>query len=477
MYALIDWSYQLLCADEQRLFACMSLFAGGCALAQIAAVASVEIDDDVATLDRLSSLVDKSLLVVGVHAGEPRYSLLKSLERYAAEKLELTGDSSRLRRRHADAYTVLAERLEADYDAAATDAWHAHAQIEMENFLTALDWTLDARHDIELGQRLAAALRPSWIIAGDAGRWLGIARELVNDRTPPPLAARLDFAAAAVSYAAADHEATLEAFTRLITVYRELGDPLRSAHAQAYAASALIFLGRLAEAEPLIAPALEIARQGGRPPLIAFVLRAGAFLSLRRGDVDGSRAALTEVLAIYERIGARRHQAVIIGTLAENEFVAGNVEYALQLAMECLGIQRELGWRTHFTRSNICAYNVALDRWELAHVQAREVLELARSPQATAALPLALLHLAAIAVLSTNDDGHSSPPESLARAAQLLGFVDARSTSVLEYTERQEYDRVLAALRTTIDADELAQRMAEGTLLTPDEATEIGLSL
>jgi hypothetical protein len=36
---------------------------------------------------------------------------------------------------------------------------------------------------------------------------------------------------------------------------------------------------------------------------------------------------------------------------------------------------------------------------------------------------------------------------------------------------------VLFALRATIEADELLRYIAEGALLTPDEAIEIGLSL
>ncbi len=53
--ATIEWSYELLSAEEQQLFARLSVFAGGCTLE-----AAEEVAD--ADLDTLQSLVEKSLL-------------------------------------------------------------------------------------------------------------------------------------------------------------------------------------------------------------------------------------------------------------------------------------------------------------------------------------------------------------------------------------------------------------------------------
>ena len=64
----------------------------------------------------------------------------------------------------------------------------------------------------------------------------------------------------------------------------------------------------------------------------------------------------------------------------------------------------------------------------------------------------ALQHLAAAAVLEPEAQAEGARPR-VERAAALLGFVDARLAElggVREYTERQEYDRVLTALRARL---------------------------
>src|SRR5205807_2081846 len=60
----IDWSYQLLDADEQRLFRRLSVFVGGCSLQAIEAVcAALDTQSPaISVLDGAASLIDKSLL-------------------------------------------------------------------------------------------------------------------------------------------------------------------------------------------------------------------------------------------------------------------------------------------------------------------------------------------------------------------------------------------------------------------------------
>src|SRR4030095_9229384 len=73
----IAWSYDLLSADEQRLFRRLAVFAGGCTLA---AAEAIDPDGAPATLDLVAALVDRSLLQpVTADGGEPRLAMLETI--------------------------------------------------------------------------------------------------------------------------------------------------------------------------------------------------------------------------------------------------------------------------------------------------------------------------------------------------------------------------------------------------------------
>ncbi|HUS15138.1 MAG TPA: adenylate/guanylate cyclase domain-containing protein, partial [Chloroflexia bacterium] len=74
----IDWSYNLLSADEQILFRRLAIFAGGCSLDAAQALCGRGLELDV--LDGLESLVDKSLLLQYEQPdGEPRFRMLETI--------------------------------------------------------------------------------------------------------------------------------------------------------------------------------------------------------------------------------------------------------------------------------------------------------------------------------------------------------------------------------------------------------------
>jgi len=99
--ATIEWSHDLLDEEEQKLFARLAVFAGGCTLE-----AAEEVCD--ADLDVLQSLVDKSL----VRQNESRFWMLETIREYALEQLEASGEAEELRRRHADYFLALVEEAE-----------------------------------------------------------------------------------------------------------------------------------------------------------------------------------------------------------------------------------------------------------------------------------------------------------------------------------------------------------------------------
>ena len=150
--ATIEWSFALLTADEQRLFARLAVFAGGATLE--AAQAVVEAD-----LDTLQSLVDKSL----VRHGDERFWMLETIREFALERLEASGEADQLRRRHAEHFLGMAEEAEPHLpDPNATD-WADRLERENDNLRSAIDW-FDGSLAGEEALRLVGALDEFWCV-------------------------------------------------------------------------------------------------------------------------------------------------------------------------------------------------------------------------------------------------------------------------------------------------------------------------
>src|SRR5207253_271164 len=93
--AAIDWSYELLPPDEQRLFGRLAVFAGGCTAEAAAEVLGASRRD-------LAALVDRSLLreTLGPD-GTLRFTMLETIRAYALERLDADPEAGELRQRHA----------------------------------------------------------------------------------------------------------------------------------------------------------------------------------------------------------------------------------------------------------------------------------------------------------------------------------------------------------------------------------------
>ena len=81
----IDWSHDLLAADEQKLFRRLAVFVGGCTLEAIESVCNPE--NDLPVLETVASLVDKSLVNETETHGEPRFEMLETIRDYAGERV------------------------------------------------------------------------------------------------------------------------------------------------------------------------------------------------------------------------------------------------------------------------------------------------------------------------------------------------------------------------------------------------------
>src|SRR5262249_45230942 len=142
----------------------LAVFHGGFTLAA-AAAACADLGTELDTLDRVTALVDRSLITLQPRHGGDRYRLLESIALFAGERLEEHGDAQNAHNRHADFFSGLAREtcnFESDGQAASGELLDA----ERDNMTAAPGWCLDREGNPQIGVGLAADIGRHWILRG-----------------------------------------------------------------------------------------------------------------------------------------------------------------------------------------------------------------------------------------------------------------------------------------------------------------------
>ncbi|MFF5232784.1 ATP-binding protein, partial [Dactylosporangium sp. NPDC000521] len=165
----IDWSYELLDADERALFDRLGVFPADFDFDAVQAVHG----DARAAVRVLPALVDKSL--VSTAGGDfRRYRLLETIRSYAAERLCAGDAEPDARRRHAAHFLAFGERAAEGLKHAEQRAWFLRVSTEQPNVRAAFSYSVDTG-DTESAWRWIAALERFWDLAGqrrEAQEWI-----------------------------------------------------------------------------------------------------------------------------------------------------------------------------------------------------------------------------------------------------------------------------------------------------------------
>jgi predicted ATPase/class 3 adenylate cyclase len=174
--AAIEWSYDLLSPEEQRLFRRLSVFDGGCTLEAAEEVTG-------ATLEGLQSLVEKSLLRFSAE----RYWMLETIRDFADEHLD-DEETEAMRRRHRAYFLAVAAASAEGLHDASEAAVSARLAPDYANFRASVSYALAAGEPGDAGG-LLGALYPFLISHGhlaEARDWTEATlarRELLSERS------------------------------------------------------------------------------------------------------------------------------------------------------------------------------------------------------------------------------------------------------------------------------------------------------
>ncbi|MCO5970978.1 AfsR/SARP family transcriptional regulator [Actinoallomurus soli] len=180
--AVVQWSWDLLGADERLVARRLTVFAGGAtpeAVARVCGLAEEEADD------LLTDLADKSL----VEGDGGRYRMLDTIREFCAERLAEAGEAERARAAHAAYFFELAESAEPHLRRADQLEWLARLNAERGNLLAALRLLVHTDHAGAL--RMLAAMSAYWWLRGLRSEGASVAIELLallGDEPPPEAA-------------------------------------------------------------------------------------------------------------------------------------------------------------------------------------------------------------------------------------------------------------------------------------------------
>lgn len=422
----IEWSYNLLDRDEKKLLARLAVFRGGRSLDAIEAVCGHGLSIDV--LDGLASLVDKSLVQQKETAeGNPRFVMLETIQAYAWERMETSGEAEIMRQRHAEYFVALVERAEPELRMAPHIRWFQQFELERDNMREVLEWSLD-QGDVRLGVRLVGVIWLFWFAYGHHVEGLRWTQRLLPQLHKMPESQHAKFLIGAGNMAmTSDFDTAKPLFLRALEISRQLGDKPNTAWALAHMAS--IRSGE-AEAMTIAQEALSLFRELDHQPGIAHTLNVIGEIARRGGDDASAKRAYEECLNVCLKTGETRRVAIMFFNLAflaqhegDHTGALASTRKALQIAYD-MNNKGEIAWCLPIIAGSIAALG---------------------QPQ---------------------------------RAARLLGmstsFLERLGTFILP-ADKQEFDRIRAEVKTQLGEKAFESALAEGRRMTLEQAVEYAL--
>ena len=342
--ATLDWSYGLLDERERRTLARLSVFDGGFTLEAAEAIGADADEPD--PLERLASLLDKSLVVTETDAaGRPRFRLLETVQAYAATKLRERGETEEAQRRHESFFLEFCRVAGRELRNASQREWFHRIAVDRPNIRAAEARAME-RGDLSTVVDLTM---PMWvysmIVAENADKLQAIEALYAEDPPMPDDArawVRFGVGALRLQQRGVDPADAVAPLTEAVDLWRRLGRPLYEADVATLlgivAASDRTHLDRartlyraledgwgiawvhyclgivaqlgdgdLAGARTMYLESLRHARRIESDYLIGQALGMIGLVALAQDDLEGARAAFIEaaglLLSVYSRDG------------------------------------------------------------------------------------------------------------------------------------------------------------------------------
>jgi predicted ATPase/DNA-binding SARP family transcriptional activator len=439
--ATIGWSYALLEDNERTLFRRLAVFAGGCTIEAAEAVCDAE-------LDTLAALVEASVLrSIDVPGGERRFSMLRVVREYAAEKLEGSGEADDVRARHMEYLLDFGRDANARMTGAEQAAQLQRVAHEHDNIRATLAWALE--QDPEQALRLVAQLQRFFYLRGYSAEGVR-ALESALAQAPeaePALRARALRSAGTLAEGIGDFTRARSYLEDGVEQFRRLGDPKELAATLNNLGAVAVRQGDVAGARGYFAESLEVKRVLGDRHGTAVSLSNLGMLEARAERFESARECQEEARSILRELGDENGLANCLTALAELALLEGALAEARALLAEAIPLTEHVGDRAATVEALSLLARLGLEGGDGA--RAREHAE--RAVALASGLNDAFTTVVALEVASDvlAASGELVPAVSLrATAARVRTESDAPESRVEEERAHKTLDQALAGLGT-----------------------------
>jgi predicted ATPase/two-component SAPR family response regulator len=467
--ATLDWSHDMLSAEERAAFRRLAAFAGGFTLEAAERVAAGGDLKPASMLELLTKLADKSLLRVEHARGDSRYHLLATIRDYARDRLAEAGESDSVRRAHLAYYTELVEAAAARVEGVQADGHGVELELdrldtELPNLRKAFEFA-EGSGDPVAALRIAGPLDRYAYLRGhyhEIRQWMDAA-VTSNPDAPAGLRAKALLGSGRLALLQCDYAPAVRRLEAALRLYRELEDARGIAGALQVLGSVNREQGRYARAVELHAESLAVAEAAEDRWAVASAHGYLAFVSWLQRDFDLATTEGSTALGMFRELGDVEGAAwslISLGTVARYQ---GEVERASMLLAEGRALAEGIGFREGIAW---CCEQLgllaAVDGDPAAITLLRRSLELHGELRDRWRMSSVLEDLAAIALAL----GQARP------AARLLGAAEAIRQAigtVIAPCERPQHLQTTAGVRAALDEQAFAAARQQGAVATMDE--------
>jgi predicted ATPase/DNA-binding winged helix-turn-helix (wHTH) protein len=459
----LSWSYGLLSEEERGALDVLGVFVGGFSLDAARSILADAHTDEWAALEYLSSLVEKSMVMVD--AGEPpRYRLLETTRAFALERLAANGAKEAARRKHALA--LIAILRSGGFEKSAT-ARAVEIAPDLDNLRAAVNWAIGPGGDRGIAIELAAESNFIWHVLGyndEGARLFRIVEPWVDESTEPALAAAFWVSRAKV-YPSTARTAAADAM-RAADVFRRLGDRTRLFDALIGACTQFNYAGDFVSAERALAEASSLIdpRWPGWMRVMLELSASGA--PYWRGDSALARRRLCAALELSRSAGDASQTEWIEMMIVGNDAGARKSHDALRRGREMLARRDPpiRGFNRVVTENFVNAALLQIGELAEAEASLRAAL-----PRIRHALGSARTSLCYLALLMARQGRHAD-------AARLIGAVEGLrppGAAILAPPNRACHDDAAGIALAALGSEAFERAKAEGRLLSEGEAVAL----